>query len=368
MRDLRGLHQAVSRRATIALVAILLAPSAVWSQNELPDGLYARLFTAKGVIVLQLAFDRTPMTVANFVGLAEGTIANDAFPLGVPFFDGSAFHRVVPGHVIQGGAPASDAAERAGYAIPNEIDATLSHERAGMLGMANAGPHTADNQFYITLGDRSYLDGDYAVFGEVVAGIDVVMAIAQDDPIDSVRIVRVGSATESFRSNTAEFQALVQRVQDRVDREAEAQRVATADYIQRNWPDARRTASGSQYVIEREGSGEPPEAGDTLRLRYRGYTMSGRDFASRGDAGLPYWGTVDDRGEAFAYVVGQTVVTPAFDEAVRQMREGERRVLIVPAAQGYGKSGYYAPERPGEPRFVISPNTTLIYFVERLHD
>jgi peptidylprolyl isomerase len=316
--------------------------------------------------VLQLAVDRTPMTVASFVGLAEGTIANDAFPPGVPFFDGSTFHRVVPGHVIQGGAPASEEAGEAGYTIPNEIDTTLSHGRSGMLGMANAGPHSADNQFYITLGDRSYLDGDYALFGEVVDGMGVVTAIEQDDPIDSIRIVRSGAAAEAFRPTTAEFQALVDRVRNHVEQESEAKRVAEADYIQRNWPDALTAASGAQYVVEREGSGEPPQAGDTLRLRYRGYTLSGKNFASLGDTGLPYWGEVNDPGQAFTYVVDQTEVTPALDAAVGQLLEGERRIIIVPAAQGYGQAGYYAPERPGEPRFVISPGTTLVYFVERL--
>ncbi len=348
------------------MAGLLLAATAACEQDARPDGLYADLFTPKGVIVLQLEFDRAPMTVANFVGLAEGTIANDALPTGVPFFDGSTFHRVVPGHVIQGGAPASQQADDAGYTIPNEIDESLNHGRAGMLGMANAGPHTAGNQFYITLGDRSYLDGDYAVFGEVVVGMEVVTAITEDDPIDSVRIVRRGAASEAFRWTATEFQTLIDDVQNRVDREAEEQRGAEADYIQRNWPGANRDASGARYVIESEGEGEPPQIGDTLLLRYRGYTLSGRDFASVDDTGRPYWGTVEDPGSAFSYIVGQTELTPAFDAAVGQMRVGERRTLIVPATQGYGEAGYYAPERPGEPRFVISPNTTLVYFVERL--
>ena len=100
------------------------------------------------------------MTVANFVGLAEGTIANSAFDPGRPFYDGSVYHRVVPGHVIQTGIPASDRARGPGYTFPNEIHARLSHNHAGALNMANSGPNTNSSQFCIMLGDRSYLDGD----------------------------------------------------------------------------------------------------------------------------------------------------------------------------------------------------------------
>ena len=109
-----------------------------------PDGLYAEIETPKGQIVLRLDSERTPMTVASFVGLAEGTVENDAFEEGEPFFDGSSFHRVVPGHVIQGGRPDSDMSDSSGHALPNEIHPELGHGRAGMLGMANGGPHTRD--------------------------------------------------------------------------------------------------------------------------------------------------------------------------------------------------------------------------------
>ena len=147
------------------------------SKVKYPDGLYAELHTNKGLIVLSLAYERTPMTVANFVGLAEGKIKNDVFPAGVPYFNGSKFHRVVPGHVIQAGAPNTEGDVQLGYMFPNEIYPELSHNHAGVLGVANGGPHTNGSQFYITLGDRSYLDGDYTVFGEVIEGLDVVNTI-----------------------------------------------------------------------------------------------------------------------------------------------------------------------------------------------
>ncbi len=140
-------------------------------------------------------------------GSPKGTIANAAFDPGRPFFDGTVYHRVVPGHVIQTGIPQSDKAHDPGYKFPNEIHAGLSHDHAGALNMANSGPHTNSSQFCITLGDRSYLDGNYTVFGEVVEGMDVVMRIVQGDVVQSVRILRVGAKAQAFHPTTASFQA-----------------------------------------------------------------------------------------------------------------------------------------------------------------
>ena len=92
-----------------------------------PEGIYAEIQTSRGLITALLEHERVPLTVTNFVGLAEGTIQNDALPLGVPFFDGSTFHRVVPGHVIQGGVPAATEQRTPGYTFVNEIHPELSH-------------------------------------------------------------------------------------------------------------------------------------------------------------------------------------------------------------------------------------------------
>src|ERR1035437_4390692 len=107
------------------LAALILLPNASAAQR--PDGLYAEIRTSKGLIVARLEPDLTPLAVANFVGLAEGAIANSAFDPGRPFFDGTVWHRVVPGHVIQTGIPQSDRAKAPGYSFPNEVHAKLSH-------------------------------------------------------------------------------------------------------------------------------------------------------------------------------------------------------------------------------------------------
>ena len=193
---MKALKHLVIGSATAAAWLVLLSSCAAEKDS---DGLYAEVTTHKGLIVMQLELEKTPMTVANFVGLAEGTIKNAAFAEGTPYFNGTKFHRVAPGHVIQCGIPAGSKAEGPGYEFPNEIHPDLSHGRAGMVNMANSGPHTNAGQWCIMLGDRSYLDGDYTVFGRVVEGLDVVFSIAQGDEIQKVKIIRAGKAAKAFR-------------------------------------------------------------------------------------------------------------------------------------------------------------------------
>jgi len=335
------------------------------SPQAYPDGLYAEITTAKGDIVLALDFERAPMTVASFVGLAEGTIANDAFGPGRPFFDGSRFSRVVPGHVIQGGLADAEVSRTAGYSIPNEIHPDLRHDRAGVLGMANGGPHTAGNSFYITLGDRSYLDEDYAVFGEVYSGMEVVMRIAADDRMDSVRIVRAGAAAEAFRPTTESFAAMVETVWDSVGVASEEKRHFETEYVRANWPAAEQTPEGWQFVVVREGAGTTLASGQRASVRYTGRTPQGLEFASTEfDCGASWRQEPDEPSEPCEYVVGQSSVTPGLDAALARMKPGAQWIVIVPSAIGYPGAGYYPPARDGEPRFHISPNTLLIYEVE----
>jgi cyclophilin family peptidyl-prolyl cis-trans isomerase len=329
-----------------------------------PDGLYAEVATNKGLIVLALEFEKTPMTVASYVGLAEGKIRNAALPDGTPFFDGTAWHRVVPGHVIQCGIPANGKAQGPGYQFPNEIRLPdLNHGRAGMVTMANGGPHTNASQWCITLGDRSYLDGDYTVFGHVVKGMDVVMAIAQGDAVRSVRIVRVGAAAQTFRPTTDSFLKMVEAARLRVKAEDEKKAADEASMVAKSWPGALPAAGGVTYILTHDGTGRALAPGDKVKVAYSGRTLYGKTFVSTAPDGKPYWG---ETPEAFVFEIGKSVISPGLDAAIAAMKPGERRTVIVPAEAGYRTSGYYAPQRPGEKRFAISPNTLLVYDVEVL--
>jgi cyclophilin family peptidyl-prolyl cis-trans isomerase len=358
------------------LLLLALAGGCVESEPALPDGLYAEMHTSRGLIVARLDAARAPMTVANFVGLAEGTIANDAVDPGEPYYDGSVYHRVVLGHVIQTGIPVSDRAETPGYTFPNEIHAELSHGRAGMLNMANSGPHTNAAQFTITLGDRSYLDGDYIVFGEVMEGLDVVMRIGEGDVLDSVRIVRVGEAAEAVHPTTESFMAVVRAAGERVAAHEDLRAEAERAWIAERWPEAPASVAEA-VTVERTPAppGTAPVDGPVhvrytgVQVRYRGSwlgydgpVLEETPFAS-GEDGAP---GAFDPPRPFPFEAGTTSLNPALDRILPEMAPGERRVVLVPAGDGYGLSGLYTPEVPGEPRFIISPSALLVYEVELL--
>ena len=168
------------------------------SNTQLSDGLYAQMDTSKGMIVLQLEFEKTPMTVANFVGLAEGTKISNK-PEGTKFYDGLVFHRVIPDFMIQGGCPDGVGSGGPGYKFDDEIDDTLQHDGPGIFSMANAGPGTNGSQFFITHVATPWLDGKHTVFGRVIEGQDVVDAIEQGDEIKAVKIVRQGETAGTFK-------------------------------------------------------------------------------------------------------------------------------------------------------------------------
>jgi peptidylprolyl isomerase len=374
---------------TLAAALLLAGASTAQTQATRPDGLYTEIRTSKGLIVARLEPDLTPLAVANFVGLAEGTIANAAFDPGRAFYDGTVYHRVVPGHVIQTGIPQGGRARNPGYSFPNEVHAKLSHNHAGALNMANGGPGTNASQFCIMLGDRSYLDGDFTVFGDVVEGLDVVMRIVQGDVVESVRILRVGAKAQAFHPTTESFHALLQAAEQRAAEHTEKKRLAERDWIASNYPKATGPAGGilterlaasraaaNQAAPAAAGDQAAPAAAGPLRVRYRGSEVRyvgdvlGRvgppldvvSFAS-GERGVP--GFIDPP-QVFTVEPGKTKLNSGLDSAIAAMQPGERRVVIVPASLGYGRAGFYPPETPGKRRFVISPNALLVYDVEVL--
>jgi peptidylprolyl isomerase len=172
----------------------------------MPDGLYATFKTSKGDIVCQIEFEKAPLTVCNFVRLAEGTLKCNK-PSGTKFYDGLTFHRVIPNFMIQGGCPLGTGTGGPGYQFPDEIDSSLKHTGPGILSMANAGPDTNGSQFFITHVATPWLNGKHAVFGHVMKGQDVVNAIGQGDKLVSVTIQRVGDKAKAFKTDQSAFDA-----------------------------------------------------------------------------------------------------------------------------------------------------------------
>ncbi len=311
--------------------------------NELKDGLYAKLETSKGDILIQLEMDKVPMTVANFVGLAEGEL-NLAAP-GKPFYDGLTFHRVIKDFMIQGGCPKGNGTGGPGYSFPDEFDPSLKHSGPGILSMANAGPGTNGSQFFITHLATPWLDGKHSVFGHVVEGQDVVNKIAHGDKINHVEIIRVGEAAKAFVITKQRFAELVEDADRKALERLEAEQARINREIDNRYPGNITTPSGLKYVITKEGVGtDSPKHGQKVTVHYTGTLMDGRIF----DSSI-------HRGEPVDFKVGQVI--DGWNEALVTMHRGEKRTLIIPPELGYGVYG--VPN-------VIPPNSTLIFDVELL--
>jgi cyclophilin family peptidyl-prolyl cis-trans isomerase len=202
------LHLFIPELRRLAAAWLLLPLGAMAQEGGLPDGLYAEISTPRGVITCELEYARVPLPVANFVGLAEGTLGPSPRR---PFFDGLKFHRVAPGFVVQGGDPLGTGEGGPGYTFPDEFSVGLGHDSAGVLSMANDGPDTNGSQFFITLAPADRLDFMHSAFGRVVRGTDVPAKIVQGDAMQ-VRILRIGAAAIGFRADQAAFDALEARV------------------------------------------------------------------------------------------------------------------------------------------------------------
>jgi cyclophilin family peptidyl-prolyl cis-trans isomerase len=193
----------------LTLVTSLMTTTA--AETKLADGVYAEFQTSKGKIVCQLEYEKTPLTAANFVGLAEGTknySTDGSTPKkqDKPFYDGLNFHRVIASFMIQGGCPQGRGTGGPGYKFKDECRDDLKHSGPGILSMANAGPGSNGSQFFITHVATPHLDGRHTVFGRVVEGQDVVNRIAIGDKIITLKIVRVGEKAKAYKGDQADFE------------------------------------------------------------------------------------------------------------------------------------------------------------------
>ncbi len=308
-------------------------------EAPLPEGLYVHIHTGKGVITGEMEFERAPLTVMNFIGLAEGTKEHNRQESS-RFYDGLIFHRVIANFMIQGGDPDGNGTGGPGYQFRDEFHPALKHDRPGIFSMANAGPGTNGSQFFITHVATPHLDNRHSVFGRVVRGQSVVNAIRNGDRIDSIRVERVGEKARAFRATEESFQNMLRRG----TMEQEAKKKAAEEALRALEARATTTASGLKYVVEREGSGPKPQRGTTVRAHYTGRLTDGTQFDSS-----------RDRGQPLQFTVGVGQVIAGWDEALLDMRKGERRTLIIPPGLGYGSRGAGG---------VIPPNATLIFDVE----
>ena len=190
------------KRILISIAFSILAITAFSKEKKpkLEKGLYAEIETNRGKILLQLEFEKTPLTVANFVGLAEGKIKNTAKADGIPFYNGLKFHRVIPNFMIQGGDPVGNGTGGPGYKFKDEFVPELTFTGPGILAMANSGPGTNGSQFFITHVATTWLNNHHSIFGHVITGQDIVNTTAQGDEIKTIKIIRKGKAAKKFKA------------------------------------------------------------------------------------------------------------------------------------------------------------------------
>ena len=303
------------------------------------NGIYAKFNTNKGTILVKLTHDLTPGTVGNFVGLAEGNLENNEKPQGKPFYDGIKFHRVIPDFMIQGGCPQGKGTGGPGYQFDDEFHPSLKHDAPGVLSMANSGPGSNGSQFFITHVATPWLDNKHTIFGNVIEGQDVVDAIAQDDVIETLEIIREGdeaknwNAIEAFRTFEGSRE---KRIADGKKQAEEAMEKLAAGFD--------KTESGLRYKIIQKGDGKKAEKGKKVSVHYKGSLESGEVFDSSYTRKQP----ID-----FQLGVGQVI--SGWDEGIALLQVGDKARFVIPSHLGYGSRGAGG---------VIPADATLIFDVE----
>ena len=306
--------------------------------KNLEDGLYAKMTTNHGAMTIKLYEEEAPMTVANFVGLAEGTKENKAKAKGVPYYDGIVFHRVIKDFMIQGGDPDGIGTGGPGYDFEDEIDPSLKHDKKGVLSMANAGPGTNGSQFFITEVPTPWLDGRHTIFGQVIEGLEVVDSIANvektpsDKPIvpvviEKVEIARKGDKYAKYDGNVAFNEAKANHAKKQAEAEAKKQAELDAEIARQKELEAKAitTESGLKYVILEEGNGEIPAHGEAIQTHYTLRLANGEKLDSS-----------FDRNQPLDVQVGVTGLIQGWMEALTLFKKGTKVFLIIPSELGNG--------------------------------
>lgn len=393
------------KKLLLLFCALTLTVTSAQTKNQktkkvVLEGVFAEIYTNKGKITLQLEFQKTPITVANFILLAEGKntfVTNDK--KGKPFYNGLKFHRVIPNFMIQGGCPLGNGSGDPGYKFQDEFDSTLLHDKPGILSMANSGPATNGSQFFITHKDTPWLNNKHSVFGHVIEGQNVVDAIAKDDVIEKVIILRKGKLAKNFNAvkvfsdymkikpeldkKAAEearvkAEAAAKIEAEKRQKEAEAKAIADAEIKAKLGPiltakvaefktlkaKSTKTPSGLQYSFLKKGSGVKPTEGKDIYVHYAGYLEDGTLFDSSYEAINKIYGKFDQNRanqngyQPFPFKYGNKGgLIPGFLEGINNMNFNDKAIFFIPSNLGYGEKG------AGN---VIPPNSNIIFEVEIL--
>ena len=386
-----GISTSIYSQKTKKVVATKKPVATVQKLNPTAnEGIFAEFETTKGKIVVVLEYKKTPITVANFVSLIEGTnpFVTDEKLKGKPFYNGLKFHRVIKDFMIQGGDPAGNGSGGCGYSFKDEFVPELKHDKGGILSMANSGPATNSSQFFITHKDTPWLDGKHTIFGHVVKGMDVVNAIVQDDVILKVTVSKVGAEAKKFdaprvfsdyyankagddakqaaiqaeaRAKQAVIDAEARKVYDEKYGSVKAAKVAELAVIRAT---ATKSETGLEYAFIKKGAGVKPADGANIFIHYAGYLEDGTLFDSSYEEVNKTYGKFDQNRanqngyQPFPFQYGKKDgLIPGFIEGLNAMAIGDKAVVFIPSKLGYGERG------AGN---VIPPNANITFEIELL--
>jgi peptidyl-prolyl cis-trans isomerase A (cyclophilin A) len=338
----------------IFVLAILVLVSCKHMHPNLTDGLYANIKTEKGDMMIKLYYTSTPITVANFVSLAEGTNkrVTDSL-LKKKFYNGLPFHRVIKDFMIQGGDIKRDGSGNPGYKFidefPTDKEGELLHKHnaKGMVSMANGGANTNGSQFFITHKATPWLDGKHTVFGEVVEGLSVIDTIEQGDLLQEVEIIRIGNA-KHYKAEKAFKSALKYRLkQEELKKE---RKIKDSIAFTKKMEESTATVmpSGLKVLITKKGNGNLVKNKQTISVHYTGYFANGEVFDSSSKRNVP-----------LDFTVGVDRVIEGWTEGVKYIEEGGAARLFIPYELGYGTRNY--GPIPGKSQLIFDIEVVKIH-------
>tara|TARA_Y100000991_G_scaffold57228_1_gene41881 strand:- start:4187 stop:5329 length:1143 start_codon:yes stop_codon:yes gene_type:complete len=351
-------------------IIFLLAFTMVFACNsnnniyqDLNDGLYAEINTNKGSMLIKLTFEKTPVTVANFVALAEGNHPKvDSIFKGKKFYNGIIFHRVIDKFMIQSGDPEGNGRGGPGYRFLDEIDVTLKHDIPGVLSMANSGPGTNGSQFFITEVPTPHLDGKHTVFGNMVKGMGVLDTISNvktamgdrpitDVVIQEINIIRIGSKAEEFDAvttwNEMEPKLFITQEEKKKATLAKMESLARIEKEKNNnfRAKAKKLNSGIEIFQIIKGNGAKPIEGDEIFFYYEGYlAMNGVLFGTNRKEIMITYDTYSAVDESKGWYEPSKItysdemkLIEGFKEALMTMNLGDKLYVYIPSEMGYGE-------------------------------
>ncbi|RPE00843.1 peptidylprolyl isomerase [Aureibaculum marinum] len=337
---------------------------------DLDDGLYADIKTDKGSILVLLEYKTVPITVANFVSLAEGTNPYVAPKFKKkPFYDGLKFHRVVKNYIIQGGDPEGTGSGGPGYQFEDEFptnengDLILTHNKKGVLSMANSGFNTNGAQFFITLKPAPSLDGVHTVFGNLIEGQQVVDSIQEGDIINKIKIIRIGKESKKFNAPKifGNYFKKLEKEAELKNKKAQKAKQRFLKLKENYEAKADSLESGLKIYFIKKGNGEKPRTGSTVNVYYSGYFKSGELFTSNDIEIAKLFLKYDPKFEAQGGYNSKEMdyspdaaLIPGFKEGLQKMNVGDKVMLFIPSHLAYGTLG----------RGPIPPDTDLIFELE----